>query len=73
MTDFATGAEAMKKKLKIEAQERLGQSEQAIAVSKENKQLIKEINDAIDALKKDGTFKQISEKYFDEDITVKQN
>ncbi|MFB8736014.1 hypothetical protein ACEQPO_27185 [Bacillus sp. SL00103] len=28
------------------------QSEQAIAVSKENEQLIKEINDAIDALKR---------------------
>ncbi|MBU8604562.1 MULTISPECIES: transporter substrate-binding domain-containing protein [Bacillus] len=73
VTDFATGAEAMKKKLNITAQERLGQSEQAIAVSKENEQLIKEINDAIDALKKDGTLKQISEKYFDEDITVKQD
>ncbi|MEH7692552.1 transporter substrate-binding domain-containing protein, partial [Bacillus altitudinis] len=44
-----------------------------IAVSKDNKELIKEINDAIDALKKDGTLRQISEKYFDEDITVKQD
>ncbi|MGV2541763.1 transporter substrate-binding domain-containing protein, partial [Bacillus pumilus] len=40
---------------------------------KENKQLKEEINNAIDVLKKDGTLRQISEKYFDEDITVKQN
>ncbi|WP_353854360.1 transporter substrate-binding domain-containing protein [Bacillus sp. Bos-x628] len=73
VTDFATGAGAMKKKLTIEAQKRLGQSEQAIAVSKGNEKLIKEINDAIDALRKDGTLRHISEKYFNEDITVKQD
>lgn len=70
ITDFATGAEAMKAGLKIEAKERLGNSDQAIAVAKENEALLDEINKALETLRENGTLKEISDKYFEEDITV---
>lgn len=71
ITDFVTGKEAIGEGFKIQAKELLGRSEQAIAVSKENEQLLEDINGALEKMRKDGTLKKISEKYFKEDITVK--
>ncbi|MCF6138127.1 transporter substrate-binding domain-containing protein [Pseudalkalibacillus berkeleyi] len=71
ITDFVTGKEAIGKGFKIEARELLGRSEQAIAVSKENEQLLKDINKALETLREDGTLKELSKKYFGEDITTK--
>ncbi|MCA1056347.1 transporter substrate-binding domain-containing protein [Rossellomorea aquimaris] len=70
ITDFITGKEAIASGLKIEARELIGRSEQAIAVSKENEALLKEINKALEKLREDGTLKEISEKYFNTDITT---
>lgn len=70
ITDFITGKEAIGAKLKIEGKELLGRSEQAIAVAKENEELLKKINEALDTLRENGTLKEISEKYFGEDITA---
>lgn len=70
ITDFITGKEAIGEGYKIEGRELLGRSEQAIAVSKENEALVKQINEALEKLHEDGTLKEISEKYFGEDITV---
>ncbi len=69
ITDFLTGKEAMGAGLKIKDQQLIERSEQAIAVAKDNDQLLKKINDALEKLRKDGTLKKISEKYFGEDIT----
>ncbi|WP_442915518.1 transporter substrate-binding domain-containing protein [Mangrovibacillus sp. Mu-81] len=70
ITDFITGKEAIASGLKIEARELIGRSEQAIAVGKENEQLLKDINKALEKLREDGTLKKISEKYFKTDITT---
>lgn len=70
ITDFLTGKEAIGSGLEIEGKEILGLSEQAIAVSKENEELLKKINEALEKLREDGTLKKISEKYFKEDITT---
>ncbi|MEI2664608.1 transporter substrate-binding domain-containing protein [Rossellomorea sp. LJF3] len=69
ITDFITGKEAIASGLNIEARELIGRSEQAIAVSKDNEKLLKEVNQALEALREDGTLKKISEKYFKTDIT----
>lgn len=71
ITDFVTGKEAIGAGLKIEGRELLGRSEQAIAVAKDNDELLKKVNEALDTLRENGTLKKISEKYFGEDITVK--
>lgn len=71
ITDFITGKEAIGSGLEIEAKELLGRSEQAIAVAKDNDELLKKINEALETLRENGTLKEISEKYFGEDITVK--
>ncbi|MFS0822508.1 transporter substrate-binding domain-containing protein [Bacillus sp. 1P02SD] len=70
ITDFLTGKEGIGNGLDIEGKDILGLSEQAIAVSKENEELLKKINEALEKLRKDGTLKKISEKYFKEDITT---
>ncbi|MFS0861755.1 transporter substrate-binding domain-containing protein [Fredinandcohnia sp. 179-A 10B2 NHS] len=70
ITDFLTGKEAIGSGIEIEGKEILGLSEQAIAVSKENEELLKKINEALEKLREDGTLKKISEKYFKEDITT---
>ncbi|UKS64227.1 transporter substrate-binding domain-containing protein [Rossellomorea marisflavi] len=70
ITDFVTGKEAISAGMKLDAKELLGRSEQAIAVSKDNPKLLKEINAALEKLRDDGTLKKISEKYFDSDITT---
>ncbi|WP_415812995.1 transporter substrate-binding domain-containing protein [Mesobacillus thioparans] len=71
ITDFITGKEAMGAGLKIEGKELLGRSEQAIAIAKDNDELLKKVNEALETLRENGTLKEISEKYFGEDITAK--
>lgn len=44
----------------------------AIPLRKDETELQKKINGALDELKKDGTLKKISEKYFGEDLTVEK-
>lgn len=70
ITDFITGKEAMGAGMKIEGKELLGRSEQAIAVAKDNDELMKKINEALKKLHEDGTLTEISKKYIGEDITV---
>ncbi|MBT2678273.1 transporter substrate-binding domain-containing protein [Bacillus sp. ISL-35] len=71
ITDFITGKEAMGAGLKIEGKELLGRSEQAIAIAKDNDELLEKVNEALETLRENGTLKEISEKYFGEDITAK--
>ncbi|WP_394372992.1 transporter substrate-binding domain-containing protein [Bacillus aquiflavi] len=70
ITDFITGKEAIGSGMKIEGRDMLEQSEQGIGVAKDNKVLIEKINEALETLRKNGTLKEISVKYFGEDITV---
>lgn len=72
ITDFVTGQLAIKNGFKIVAKERLGESEQAIAISKENPELLKAVNEALQKLKDDGTLKELSEKWIGEDITTSE-
>lgn len=71
ITDFVTGKEAIGNGLNVDGRELLGRSEQAIAVAKDNPELLKKINEALEKLRENGTLKQISEEYFGEDITTK--
>lgn len=71
ITDSITGKQAIKQGFDIEAAKTLGTSEQAIAVSKKDKKLLKAINKALEELRKDGTLKKLSEKYLEIDITKK--
>ncbi|MGG0738462.1 transporter substrate-binding domain-containing protein [Niallia taxi] len=71
ITDFVTGKSAAKEGFKIEAQELISRSEQAIVLPQDNPKLLKKINEALDELRKDGTLTKISLKYFGEDITKK--
>jgi polar amino acid transport system substrate-binding protein len=70
ITDFVTGKEAINAGLELEARKLLGRSEQAIAVAKDNEELLEKINKALEALREDGTLAEISEKYFGDDITT---
>ncbi|MFD1018941.1 transporter substrate-binding domain-containing protein [Thalassobacillus hwangdonensis] len=72
ITDFLTGAIAIEDGgLEIEAKERLDNSEQAIAVNKENDKLLEAINEALETLREDGKLEEISKTYFEsqDDIT----
>ncbi|MBS4191495.1 transporter substrate-binding domain-containing protein [Bacillus sp. FJAT-49705] len=69
ITDFITGKEAIGAGMQIVGKELLGKSEQAIAVAKENEELLEKINKAIEKLHEDGTLTEISKKYIGEDIT----
>ncbi|MCK6256073.1 transporter substrate-binding domain-containing protein [Fictibacillus sp. KIGAM418] len=71
ITDSITGKQAIKKGFKVSEAETLGTSEQAIAVSKKDKKLLKAINKALEELRKDGTLEKLSKKYLDIDITKK--
>jgi polar amino acid transport system substrate-binding protein len=71
ITDFVTGKSAAKEGFKIEGRQLIERSEQAIVLPKDNPQLLKRVNEALDSLRKDGTLTKISEKYFGEDITKK--
>jgi polar amino acid transport system substrate-binding protein len=69
ITDFITGKEAIGNGLELEGKQLLGRSEQAIAVAKENEELLNKINEALEKLRNDGTLAEISKKYFGEDIS----
>lgn len=69
ITDFITGKEAIGAGMKIVGKELLGKSEQAIAVAKENEELLAKINEALKKLHENGTLTEISKKYIGEDIT----
>jgi polar amino acid transport system substrate-binding protein len=71
ITDFITGKEAIGAGLEIEGKELLGRSEQAIAIAQDNDELLEKVNEALETLRENGTLKEISEKYFGEDITAK--
>lgn len=73
ITDFVTGKSAAKEGFKIKGQQLIERSEQAVVISKDNPQLLKKINKALEKLRKDGTLSRISKKYFGEDITTKPN
>ncbi|RSK29401.1 transporter substrate-binding domain-containing protein [Bacillus sp. HMF5848] len=70
ITDFITGKEAIGAGMSIEGRELLGRSEQAIAIAKDNTELLNKVNEALQELREDGTLKAISVKYFGEDITA---
>lgn len=70
ITDFVTGKEAINAGMEIVGKELLGKSDQAIAVGKENEELLKKINEALETLRENGTLAKLSEKYFGDDITV---
>jgi polar amino acid transport system substrate-binding protein len=69
ITDFITGKEAIGNGLELEGKQLLGRSEQAIAVAKEDEELLQKINDALEKLRNDGSLAEFSKKYFGEDIT----
>lgn len=69
ITDFLTGKEAITSGLDIVDKEMIERSEQAVAVGKDNPKLLEAINDALETLRDNGTLTELSEKYFDADIT----
>ncbi|CAM3986140.1 transporter substrate-binding domain-containing protein [Saccharibacillus endophyticus] len=70
ITDFVTGRTTIQEGFAVEERQLIERSEQAVVVPMDNPALLKRINEAIDALREDGTLKQISEEYFGEDITT---
>lgn len=71
ITDFITGKEAIGAGMDIVGKEVLGLSEQAIAIAKDNTELLEKVNEALEKLRENGTLAEISKKYIGEDITVK--
>lgn len=69
ITDDITGKTAIQNGLEIETQGQLGVSEQAIAVNKENDELLKAINQALQELKESGELAKLSEKWIGVDVT----
>ncbi|RHW40445.1 amino acid ABC transporter substrate-binding protein [Neobacillus notoginsengisoli] len=71
ITDFVTGKSAAKEGFEIEGRQLIERSEQAIVLPQDNPALLKKVNEALEALRQDGTLSKISMKYFGEDITKK--
>ncbi|WP_286230635.1 transporter substrate-binding domain-containing protein [Neobacillus mesonae] len=71
ITDFVTGKSSQQEGFKIKGQQLIERSEQAIVVPKDNPELLKRINKALQKLREDGTLARISQKYFGQDITKK--
>ncbi|TCP32216.1 amino acid ABC transporter substrate-binding protein (PAAT family) [Scopulibacillus darangshiensis] len=72
VTDFVTGQLAIKEGFKIKAQDRLGSSKQAVAVSKKKEKLLKDINKALKSLRESGKLSELSKKFIGSDITKEQ-
>jgi polar amino acid transport system substrate-binding protein len=70
VTDFVTGREAIGAGMELEGRELLERSEQAIGIAKGNEKLLEAVNKALETLRENGKLKEISEKYFGEDITT---
>lgn len=73
ITDFVTGKNAAKEGFKVEGQQLIERSEQAIVLPQDNPNLLKRVNEALEKLREDGTLTRISMKYFGEDITKNLN
>jgi len=58
-------------KLKLQLGETLAEEKIAMAVAKGNTDLVKQVNQALAKLRKNGTYAKISKKYFDQDISCK--
>lgn len=71
ITDFLTGKEAIGNGVDIVGKELIERSEQAIAVAKDNTELLEAVNEALQTLRDNGTLAEISEEYFGNDITSK--
>lgn len=69
ITDAITGAMAINRGLKVYAQEKLGESKQAIAVAKDNTELLSKLNKQLKSMQTDGTLKKLGKKYFGKDIS----
>lgn len=69
ITDRVTGAMAIKNGLEVFPNQQLSESQQAIALAKDDKDSLEEINKVLVEFSKDGTLKQLSQKYFGSDIT----
>jgi polar amino acid transport system substrate-binding protein len=73
VTDKFVALDAIKAnpKAKMEMGEMLFQEKVAMALSKGNSGLLAKVNEALDSLQKDGTYKKISQKYFSQDISCR--
>lgn len=71
ITDDITGQTAIDSGLKIENRGYLGLSEQGIAINKENKALLDEVNKALKEMVESGELAKLSEKWIGVDITEK--
>lgn len=71
ITDLVVGAKAIEKGFKVYPNQVLGLSEQAVALAKDNKELLDKINKVISDMRKDGYLTQLSMKYFNYDISSK--
>jgi His/Glu/Gln/Arg/opine family amino acid ABC transporter permease subunit len=69
ITDFVTGEVAISEGMKLVGQQRLGRSEQAIAVSRENTAMLQHVDAALQRLRASGELSRLSQKYFRSDIT----
>ncbi len=72
VTDQFTALEVIKKRgVKLQISDLLNKEEIGIAVAKGNQGLLTALNNALDAILKDGTYEQISMKWFGKDIRCK--
>lgn len=73
VTDKFVALDAVKANTKhnLQVGELVFQEKIAMAVAKGNTELKGELNAALDALKKDGTYTKISQKYFGEDVSCR--
>lgn len=69
VTDSTTGQTAIKQGLDLVAQKQLKISKLGIPVAKEHDNLLKEINKALEDLRKKGKLKEISKKWIGKDVT----
>jgi polar amino acid transport system substrate-binding protein len=73
ITDSIAGLMALNRGLKISSHLFLGTSEQAIAVSLENSDLLEKLDRHLSEMKNDGTLKSLSIKYLGQDLTQSIN
>lgn len=73
VTDKFVALEALKanQTAKLQVGDMIFQEQIAMAVAKGNTELKTELNAALDAIKKDGTYLKISQKYFGDDVSCK--
>ena len=69
ITDAISGQQAIANGLKLEAHQQFSKTEQAIPMAKDNEELLKAINKAMDELKANGKLKELSIKWIGFDVT----